>query len=533
MRQLVQQSGLFLIAVFGIVTASAAKDSPKSKPGLIADNPHLWSPRTKSVALFKNGFGFFLREGEVSLRDGWAMSKDIPPAAFGTLAIYSASKDEVVDIVGAGPGEIVEFDGVDAPKDAAVKRSRLAAANQLNVQLTYEYKGTDRQAAGKIMSVGDEFVVLESSSNSFAVPVDAISRLQVLELPLRIHVSSDQEKPAEKTNLGMAYLREGITWIPEYSMRVLDETTAELTLRGTVVNEAEDLVHCDINFVVGVPHFSHTQFLAPVAVGQVIRTIGSAVAPPEIRSQVMNRAAIANNTIRADQFEQTGVVDVAVAPDGGKLKAALGNLPQMESAGGTDYTVYTKKDLTIRRGEKAIVTLFVKKIKYGHIYRWSPPAIMQHYLVLHNDTDTAWTTGPALAVSGDQPLSEDLLRYTPRGGHSEIPVTAAVNISHDLTEVEADRKFKAHSPADHVFFDLVHLNGELRLKNFEKMPVELVVTVSVPGLPVEASDDGIRAADPQKLKLLERAGTIRWSVKLKPDESKTIKYKYERYVPSH
>src|SRR5205814_2241146 len=87
------------------------------------------------------------------------------------------------------------------PAHVAVKRARLAAANQLNVQLTYDYKGTERQAAGKLMSVGDEFVVLESSSNSFAVPVDAISRLQVLELPLRIHVASELEKPAETTNL--------------------------------------------------------------------------------------------------------------------------------------------------------------------------------------------------------------------------------------------------------------------------------------------------------------------------------------------
>src|SRR5579863_5536818 len=202
MRQLIQRSGLILIVLGGSFATSVAKEQPKLKPGPVADNPHLWSPRTKSVALFKNGFGFFLREGEVALRDGWAVAKDIPPAAFGTLAIYSANKDEVVDIVGAGPGEIIDFDGVDASKDVAVKRERLAAASHLNVQLTYDYKGTDRQAAGKIVSVGDEFVVLESSNNSFAVPAEAITRLQVLELPLRIHVSGDREKPAEKTNLG-------------------------------------------------------------------------------------------------------------------------------------------------------------------------------------------------------------------------------------------------------------------------------------------------------------------------------------------
>jgi len=37
----------------------------------------------------------------------------------------------------------------------------------------------------------------------------------------------------------MAYLRKGITWIPEYTLKVIDDETAELTLRGTLVNEAE------------------------------------------------------------------------------------------------------------------------------------------------------------------------------------------------------------------------------------------------------------------------------------------------------
>ena len=75
----------------------------------------------------------------------------------------------------------------------------------------------------------------------------------------------------------MAYLRKGITWIPEYTLKILDEDNAELTLRGTLVNEAEDLIHTDVHLVVGVPHFVHTEYMAPIAVGQVIRTIGAAV----------------------------------------------------------------------------------------------------------------------------------------------------------------------------------------------------------------------------------------------------------------
>ncbi len=526
-----------ICAVISIIIFSADSILAEFQPGSGEKNPHVWQPRTKSVAVFKNGLGFFLRQGAVTLRDGWAVAKEIPPAKFGTLAVFPIKKDELIDVVGSGPGEIVEFDGVDAPHDVAYKRTRLEGALKLKVELAYKHQASDRTAVGRLVSIGPEFVVLESEQNSFAVPLGSISKMQVLELPLRVHVASEAPKPANQTEIGMAYLREGITWIPEYSLRILDDSTAELTLRGTLVNEAEDLIHCDVNFVVGVPHFIHTQYMAPIAVGQVIRTLGAAVAPREIQSQIANRAAIGNGDFRSDQFNHSAtapnIVDHTIEPGEGQISAALGNLPQLESASGSDYTVYTKKDLTVRRGERAIVTLFVKKIKYSHIYRWTPPEAMKHSLVLHNDTDTAWTTGPCLAVSGDQPLSEDLLKYTPRGGRGELPVTASVNIAHEKSEVEADRQLKAHSVGDHKFLDLVTLSGELKLRNFEKSEIELIISNAVPGKPTFASDDGAISTDSTKLQLLERSGQINWKMKLKSDDSKVLKYKYERYVPAN
>ena len=180
------------------------------------DNPHLWKPRTRSVAVFKNGLGFFMREGEVQVRDGWCVARHIPPAAFGTLAIFAHNQKETVDIVGSGPGEVVEFDGRDAPKDAASKRARLQANNNLKVQLHYKYKDQERSAAGKLVSVGPEFVVLDSGTNSFAVPVEGITRMQVLELPLRIHLLSEAEKPPQKTTLGMDSYRLTVDCQPLY-----------------------------------------------------------------------------------------------------------------------------------------------------------------------------------------------------------------------------------------------------------------------------------------------------------------------------
>ena len=38
---------------------------------------------------------------------------------------------------------------------------------------------------------------------------------------------------------------------------------------------------------------------------------------------------------------------------------------------------------------------------------------------------------------------------------------------------------------------------------------------------------------PQVMKLTERAGTVRWQIKLEPNAAKSLTYKYERYVPSN
>jgi hypothetical protein len=494
-------------------------------------NPHVWSPKTKSVAVFKDGLGFFVREGDVALRDGWCMAREVPPAAFGTLAVYAHDEERMVDLVGTGDAQSVAFDGIDAPDDVAERQRRLEAAKGLRVRLTTGGDdGSPRAAAeGIVRSIGPEFVVLEDAGPHYAVDIDEIRTLELLQLPLRVHVAAGDADAAGDTTLGMAYLRKGITWIPEYTLRIIDDEYAELTLRGTLINHAEDIVHADVHFVVGVPSFAHAEYLSPLAVGQVIRAVGAAVAPPEVRTQIMSRAAVTSNLQTADQFAHRGGAP-APGDGGGAIDHALSALPKLQSAAANDYTVYTKSDLTIRRGERMMVSLFRTTIRYGHIYRWSPPGRVRHHLVLENMTDTSWTTGPALAVSGPQPLGEDLIRYTPAGGRCELPVTAAVNVASETSEAETGRKFKAYALSSGRHLDLVTLRGELRLRNFESEPVTIAIDLTVPGRPGSVTDDGVTKQDATKLELTKRAGTIRWRLELAPGATKTLQYEYERYV---
>jgi len=331
----------------------------------------------------------------------------------------------------------------------------------------------------------------------------------------------------------MASLRHGMTWIPEYTLRIIDEPTAELTLRGTLINEAEDLVRADVNFVVGVPHFVHTDYKAPIAVGEVIRSIGAAVAPQGLQQQISTRAGIAfdNNAIMGSPVTAMDL-PVSMADGEDQISATTSSLPTLQSAASSDYTVYTRRDVTLRKGEKAIVTLFRKTIAYGHRYRWEAPERVRHYLVLRNDTGSAWTTGPALALSNGQPLGEDLLGYTPNGGECEYRVTTAVNVVHDLSEREIDRALKVHEPSRHRFLDLVTLEGRATVRNHEAVPIDVIITIPVAGKPIFASAGGRLHTDATRLELTQRAGRVSWTATIPAGETTSLTYRYERYVNS-
>jgi hypothetical protein len=495
------------------------------------ENPHVWEPEVRSVAVFKNGMGFFVRDGEVELRDGWCVSGSVPPALFGTFGIYSIDESGMVDVVGAGTGETVEFDGKDGPDDLPGKLARLRSYKGLNVLLSYEHEATTQTSAGRLDEVTDEFVILHGAETLYAIPAGKLTKLEVLDYPLRVHVTG---KPADAgaAKLGMAYLRKGITWIPEYSLRIIDETTAELTLRATLVNEIEDLIKTDVHFVVGVPSFTHAEYLTPIAVGQTIRTIAAAL-PAQFQGQLVSNAIMTRAGIARDQRPTAANMETRPVPvDSGEIDRFMQGLPRIDSAGGSDFTVYTKKGLTVRKGERAIITVFRRKVTYSHYYRWHSPGELKHYLVLHNDTEMPWTTGPVLAVSGASPLCQDIIKYTPRDSRYELPVTTAVNVSTESSESEVARKLKAHQPAHNVFLDLVTIEGHLHVRNFEQRPVELEVRRTVPGLIISASDDGRIRQDVSRLKLTERIGWATWVLKLKPGEQREMIYRYERYVSS-
>ncbi len=358
---------LFAMFVTGHALASTKTDSE--------ENPYVWKPKTTSVSVFKNGYGFFTREGEVELKGGWGHANEVPPAAFGTLAIYAANPQQLVDVVGVGAGEMISFEEMAESIRDTSRKATLEASLSMKVKLVSRTGSQSQEVTGSLKAISGGYAVVEQTNGAAAIPLEAIVSMQRVDLPLRFHVVEETGTVSERVDLHMAYLRSGIVWIPEYTLKIIDESTAELTLRGTLVNEAEDLHDCDVHFVVGVPHFVHSEMLSPVAIGQILRSIGSAIPtagiPLQNMSQVMNRAVIAND------FDN-GRLDASVATSGAgteTFKELLGTLPPSDAAGAGDYSVYSKKGVTVRKGERAVITLMSKRISYGHQYAWTPGSV--------------------------------------------------------------------------------------------------------------------------------------------------------------
>ncbi len=120
----------------------------------------VFETKTKVVGLFKNGLGFFIREGEVRPKDGWAVIDDVPVPALGTLWI--GSPDEKVRVTEAiGIKEEIE-ERVEAISIPELLRANLGKKVKLQV-------GGDL-IEGKIISVPEDRKAWEDPASLILQP---------------------------------------------------------------------------------------------------------------------------------------------------------------------------------------------------------------------------------------------------------------------------------------------------------------------------------------------------------------------------
>ena len=312
------------------------------------------------LTVFKNGLGFFTREGTTELRNGWAVTEEVPAAALGSLWITSLEPGSPVE-------ETVSY---------IVEVEKSAPAGSLDALITANIGKKIVLTANNQIFEG----VIKAASGNGRHPDDARRRRgrpqQRLGRKVEFHgdhaVDVAAKSPAKrmkfklagrgsKGRLMLSYLQKGVTWQPSYLVNIEDPKKARLTMKATLVNDAEDLEGVDAYFVVGYPNFRFADVRSPMALDQAMGQFLAELDRAESKDEALGRMA--------------GVMTQRMAPlqEATSLDYGLSGLPGVAGASEEDLFLYGKKGLTLKKGERAEYPIFSHEVDYKHVYEWKVP----------------------------------------------------------------------------------------------------------------------------------------------------------------
>ena len=532
----------------------------------IADPPSPL-PKTVSVAAFKNGLAFVIRQGDVSLSGGTASDRTgriapIPQATLGTLWLSPGTPEAKLD-------EVVAYRYNLAGERAIASIGEILQANAgKTVTISYqmkEYTGeivglreaTDNSIKSPDMpdayrdpapNPRESYLLLRVEKRLLAFPLGGISMANLpddvvlrerMERPgqaLRIRVKGGS--PTEKLTMG--YLERGVGWTPSYLISLVDDKNAQITMQAVVSNDAEDIEDAQLFFVVGVPSFAYANTLSPMSLQQTLMDfMKDAERDKKTFGPLSN--AIHGQYVSFDQNEQASPMSLT------------GSVSELSSAPEEDLFLYSRSGVTLAKAERASYNVFAGTVSYDHIYSWEvedQPRVdgagniinmnqnaqdekgadsVWHAIRLKNSTKYPWTSAPGMVISGNKPVSQDTLPYTPKGASSNLKITIATDIRASHEEREVARQQELNHRRNYNY-DLVTIEGKLKVKNYKTKDVRLSIGKTLRGKTEFQSDQGEAVQLGEGIESDNPKSRLTWEIALKPGEEREVTYRYKIWI---
>jgi hypothetical protein len=518
-------------------------------------------PKTVAVAAFKNGLAFVLRQGEIPLTAGTARLASIPNATLGTLWLAPVNPEARID-------EIVAYRyNTSANRPLQTIGEILRANAGKTVTITYQMKDytgevvglkdTAPEPANPAIATTDarfpkheDYLLLRTDKRLMAFPLGGISMANLPDDAI-LHESVDRQNQAlrlkmkggsSREKLSMGYLEHGLGWTPSYLISLTDDTNAQITMQAVVTDDAEDLQNAQLFFVVGVPNFAYANTLSPMSLQQTLVDFMKDAERDEDRKKSLGflSNAIGGQVAMFDKAEE--------AP----INLANG-VDEMASSPEEDLFLYSRSDVTLAKGERASYNVFSGNVAYEHLYNWEvedQPRVdaygnvinpnqnpqdgnradsIWHSIRLKNSTRFPWTSAPALVISGDKPVSQDTLTYTQKSASSVLRITVATDIraSHEEREVARQPEVNHRRNSN---YDLVTVEGKLKVKNFKSKEVHLAIGKTLRGKTELQSDQGKTIQLGEGIESDNPKSRLTWEVTLAPGQERVVTYRYRIWV---
>ena len=516
-----------------------------------APQPQVDLPVTEAI-VFKNGLAFMTREGTLAFRNDTARVAPAPDALLGTLWI--AAGDRVVDVVraskedwssesaattvaaliDANPGKVATL----LVDDRVYTGKLLAAPTESEIPAP---SATAAPWSGTVAPPVDRLVLLEVDGKVTAFPRSSVKTVAFAERPLlRGQVSSSRavlslhargaDGPQPAT---IRYLRSGVSWIPDYTIELLDGRRARVSMRATLINDGETLSDARIRFAVGYPNFGFAGAPSPLTLRQTLAEFLSSLArdPSGSSSRVDN---VMSQQVTLNYATNRG--DETVFPG-----------PPTTGESAEDLFFYEKSDVTLAKGERALYPILSEVVPFRHLYVWTIPDETEetrgygaaarkpladqvwHSISLTNSGTTPWTTAPALVTVNGKPLAQDTLPYTAAGGRGEMKLTVATDVSVERKEEEVERKPRDLQRAGYTY-DAVTIEGTLTARSFKRAAITLDIAKNIAGQSILRDPEAKvtrRAVEPKAVNPSER---LEWQLELAAGATRTVRYRYRVWV---
>ncbi|MEZ5427277.1 MAG: hypothetical protein R2747_13490 [Pyrinomonadaceae bacterium] len=553
-----KKNRLFLLIIFCFAAHSASAQTAPS-----------FSPEIKRVAVFKNGYAFTYREGQAQPQNGWVYTNNIPIGALGTIWGYSTSPEVRVSQLLAGESQKSENAAIETIAEAllANEGKRIRFTDNYNKQFegVYQILGKNRllrpepeEADSNVRQPGELTIALKTETGMILFPVSTIRNIEISgELKLdktvllkenRLMINVDGARNGQNINLGVAALERGIRWIPAYRVEIKGTPVnqAKLELEANIINELTDLKDSEVYFVVGVPHFLFQDLMSPLSINTAFAGVSNYFQVGRDRRDSFSNAIATQ--VAYNREDDTGSSQTPSPTVFGEEKLTSFSAEQL--------FLYRTERLSLKKKERASLRLFSLTVPATEVFEWTindAPDIQQRYLEyarssnsqaltqelsskvwyalrLKNETGMPWTTAPALTFREWKPIGQDMLTFTSVGGENILRVTPATEVigDHDLKETSRER-VQLNYGGSQYNFDLITVEGAIKLRNIKKEAVEMVLTRNLVGEVLEAGDGGNISREGLNLQAVNPNSIIKWNLTLPPGE-KEIRYTYKIYV---
>lgn len=475
---------------------------------LVAQPGEVKKPQIIEAALYKNGYSAVVRQVQLDA-DGETMIEGITPAVTGTFWVYGSPGlriDQLINTTVTDKTEVVAGSLIEWLALNVGAQAEVVVANG----------STTEKLSGKLVAV-NQVVLLDQGTTMLSVPANQILRASVLGTPKfkRDQQISRQGLRVRHNGAGTLYLlsvEPGLDWTPMYWVDLVDQRNLKITMRTSVANEMGDLNQAELSFVAGAPNMPFLGSWDPFTLIQFAQQPGG----------------------RAGSMQNAAPMTAGMADGAAMRREAF----DVESASGDsigELFFYKSRRVDLKRGERGYMVLWEAQSTYTTVYTLSVPEEVSEDQELptwqtvkfKNTSGVPLTTAVATAYRSQQLVGQDELKYTPAGAEARIRLARAVDIpaTGSVSELASEPLV-----IDNVTRQRVTRKGTIDVQNMKSEEVTIEVDTSFEGSMLTVDQGGVDRKLAVRLNALNPRTQIRWTIKLKPGEKRTLSYTYVRVI---